>query len=170
MQVRITGQGDVGRNGGPAGNLYVQVNVREHKVFGREEFDLIYDLPIDMVEAALGVEKDIPTLDGTTKVLRIPQGTQPGSEFRIKGMGVPHIHSNRRGDLRVLVDLKVPKKLDARQQALLTELAESFGHNGATAHQAPEEESTKNPVDSDPDPEQQDNDKGIFDRIKDAFG
>ncbi len=170
MQVRITGQGDVGRNGGPAGNLYVQVNVREHKVFGREEFDLIYNLPVDMVEAARGVEKDIPTLDGTTRLLKIPQGTQPGSEFRIKGMGVPHIHSNRRGDLRVLVDLKVPKKLDARQQALLKELAESFGHNGTTVEQPAAEESAKKPVDSNPDPEENPNDKGIFDRIKDAFG
>jgi len=178
MQVRLTGEGDVGRNGGPPGNLYVQVAVREHPVFEREEFDLIYELPLNMVEAALGVEKEVPTLDGVTEVLKVPHGTQPGHEFRIKGKGVPHIHSNRRGDLRVLVDIQVPERLNSRQKELLKELAESFGQG--TSHANGDKDSLENiaepqvhPESNEPehlDQETLDRDKGIFDRIKDAFG
>ena len=161
MIVTVKQKGDIGRNGGPAGNLYIQLNVQEHPVFDREEFDLIYELPINMAEAALGVEKEIPTLDGTTELLKIPQGTQPGNEFRIRGKGVPHIHSNRRGDLRVLVDLQVPKDLSSKQRELLNELALSLGSNGKAEHH----------VDADlTDEEDSDKEKGIFDRIKDAFG
>ncbi|MDA0734045.1 MAG: molecular chaperone DnaJ [Chloroflexi bacterium] len=193
MQVRLTGEGDVGRNGGPPGNLYVQVAVREHSVFEREEFDLIYELPLNMVEAALGAEKEIPTLEGESELLKIPHGTQPGHEFRIKGKGVPHIHSSRRGDLRVLVDIQVPERLNTRQRELLKELAESFGQeivpenspetvqegtpesspeNIADHHDQPKQPTQpKRPKQSKkPEPEQHDKDKGIFDRIKDAFG
>ena len=161
MQVRLTGEGDVGRNGGPPGNLYIQINVREHDIFDREQFDLIYQLPVNMVQAALGAEMEVPTLDGTTEMITIPGGTQPGSEFRIRGKGVPHLRSQRRGDLRVVVDLRVPQDLNHRQQELLQELALSFGSNGKAEHQ--EQQGNQ-----DPDDAQQD--KGIFDRIKDAFG
>ena len=154
MQVRLTGEGDVGRNGGPAGNLYVQINVKHHPVFERDEFDLIYQLPLNLAEAALGVEKEVPTLHGVTELLKIPQGTQPGREFRIKGKGVPHIHSKRCGDLRVQVDLQVPKNLNSKQRQLLKELAKSFGQSGPVE-----------PVDS----EEQLKGKGLFDRIKDPF-
>ncbi|HEU0022170.1 MAG TPA: molecular chaperone DnaJ [Dehalococcoidia bacterium] len=165
MQIRLTGEGDVGRNGGPPGNLYVQVAVKEHPVFEREEFDLIYELPLNMVEAALGAEKDIPTLEGDTEVLKIPHGTQPGHEFRIKGKGVPHIHSNRRGDLRVLVDIQVPERLSNRQRELLRELAASFGQdNGQDDVEEQPEAKANNEA------EHHDKDKGIFGRIKDAFG
>jgi molecular chaperone DnaJ len=160
MQVRLTGEGDVGRNGGPPGNLYVQVNVHEHPVFTREEYDLIYRLPVNMAEGALGVEKEVPTLDGLT-TLKIPAGTQPGAEFRIKGKGVPHLQSNRRGDLVVLVDLQVPRNLDSRQRKLLEELARSFGQNGKVE--------SDNSGDDEP-AEDPGKDKGLFDRIKDAFG
>jgi molecular chaperone DnaJ len=160
MHVRLTGEGDIGRNGGPPGNLYIQVNVQEHPLFTREEYDLIYQLPINMAEGALGVEKEVPTLDGPT-ALKIPPGTQPGMEFRIKGKGVPHLQSNRRGDLRVVVDLQVPRHLDSRQRKLLEELARSFGQNG----KAEPDNSADHEPDEDPGKE-----KGLFDRIKDAFG
>lgn len=174
MQVRLTGEGDVGRNGGPPGNLYVQVAVKEHPVFEREESDLIYELPLNMVEAALGTEKEIPTLEGESELLKIPHGTQPGHEFRIKAKGVPHIHSNRRGDLRVLVDIQVPERLSARQRELLNELAESFGNDNG--HDKGREAVSENPDQPEGneaeglDRDSQDKDKGIFDRIKDAFG
>ena len=151
MQVRLTGEGDVGRNGGPPGNLYVQVNVRQHPLFEREEFDLIYQLPLNLAEAALGVEKEIPTIHGDAEVLKIPQGTQPGREFRIKGKGVPHIHSKRCGDLRVQIDLQVPKNLNSKQRELLKELAKSFGQGD---------------VDEPASGEDQPKGKGFFDRFK----
>ena len=160
MQVRLAGEGDVGRNGGPPGNLYIQVNVQDHPVFTREEYDLIYRLPINMVEGALGVEKEVPTLDGPT-ALKIPPGTQPGTEFRIKGKGVPHLQSNRRGDLVVEVDLQVPRNLDSRQRKLLEELARSFGQNGRAE---PDDSEDRDPDDD------SGKEKGLFDRIKDAFG
>jgi molecular chaperone DnaJ len=160
MQVRLTGEGDVGRNGGPPGNLYIQVNVQEHPIFIREDYDLIYQLPINMAEGALGVEKDVPTLDGPTS-LKIPPGTQPGAQFRIRGKGVPHLQSNRRGDLLVVVDLQVPRNLDSRQRKLLEELARSFGQNGKAE--------SDDSGDHDPD-DDSGKEKGLFDRIKDAFG
>ena len=79
MQVRLTGEGDVGRDGGPAGNLYVHLDVRGHKQFNREGNDLLYTLPVNLAEAALGVEKEVPTLDGDTVKIKVPQGTQPGA-------------------------------------------------------------------------------------------
>ncbi len=159
MQVRLSNQGDVGRNGGPPGNLYVQLDVKEHPFFTREDFDLIYRLPVNMTEAALGVDKEVPTLGGSPVEVKVPQGTQPGTEFRIRGKGIPHINSSRRGDLRVQVDLEVPRDLNAHQRTLLEELANSMGRNG------------KAKDDSEPEPESEtDEDKGLLDRIKDAFG
>ena len=159
MQVRITGEGDIGRNGGPPGNLYVQLTVRKHALFVRDGYDLIYKLPVDLIEATLGVEKMVPTLDKEPYAMKIPQGTQPGAEFRIRGKGVPLINSNRRGDLRVVVDLQVPRSVDARQRALLEELALSFNHI----------DNHTDGSDEMPDGDEE-RDKGLFDRIKDAFG
>ena len=158
MQVRLTGEGDIGKNSGPAGNLYIQVDVRDHEVFTREDFDLLYRLPVDIAEAALGVEKAVPTLDGSMETIKVPQGTQPGFEFRIKGMGVPHLNSNRRGDLRVLVDLQVPRNLNAHQRRLLEDLANSLAVNGRG----------KEPPAEDGD-DGDDGEKGLFDRLKGAF-
>lgn len=159
MQVRLSNQGDVGRNGGSPGNLYVQLDVKDHPFFTREDFDLVYRLPVNMTEAALGVDKEVPTLGGGSVAVKVPQGTQPGTEFRIRGKGIPHINSSRRGDLRVRVDLEVPRDLNAHQRKLLEELASSMGRNG------------KSDDGSEPEPESEsDADKGLFGRIKDAFG
>ena len=156
MQVRLTGEGDIGANGGPSGNLYIQVDVQDHDLFIREEYDLIYEVNLNMAEAALGIEKQIPTLEGTPQNLSIPSGTQPNAQFRVKGKGVPHIHSNRRGDLIVIVSLTVPTKLTKEQQLLLEQLDASFRPSSKT------KQSEESGIDE--------NEKGIFDRLKDKLG
>ena len=133
MQVRLTGEGDAGSEGGGTGNLYVYIDVQEHQYFDRDGSDLTYVLPVNIAEAALGAQKIIPTLDGKEEELKLPRGTQPGTEFRIKGKGVPHLHGSRRGDLRVTVDVRVPGSLDDRQQELLQELAQSFSESNGNS-------------------------------------
>jgi molecular chaperone DnaJ len=162
MQVRLSSEGDVGGGGGGSGNLYVLVEVQEHLLFEREGSDLLYELPINVAEAALGAEKLIPTLDGEDEKLKLPQGTQPGTEFRIRGKGVPHLNANRRGDLRVLVDVRVPGSLDSHQKRLLEELARSFNGEKPTRNGSGSDNGS-GPDDGD------DQDKGLFDRIKEAF-
>lgn len=156
MQVRLTGEGDIGTNGGPSGNLYIQVDVQEHDIFIREEYDLIYEVSLNLAEAALGIEKQIPTLEGTPQELSIPSGTQPNAQFRVKGRGVPHIHSNRRGDLIVIASITVPTKLTKAQHNLLEQLNASF--KPPRERNQPDESETDG------------NDKGIFDRLKDKLG
>jgi molecular chaperone DnaJ len=126
-QLRLTGEGDVGQDGGPPGNLYVVVHVRPHAQFRREGYDLLYSLELNMAQAALGCRVRIPTLEGGEEVLHVPPGTQPGEEFVIKGKGVPHLQGGGRGDLRVQVRVTVPKELSAEQRRLLEALAESLG-------------------------------------------
>ena len=133
MQVRLTGEGDAGSEGGGTGNLYVYIDVQEHQYFDRDGSDLTYLLPVNIAEAALGAQKIIPTLDGKEEELKLPRGTQPGTEFRIKGKGVPHLNGSRRGDLRVTVDVRVPGSLDDRQQELLQELAQSFSESNGNS-------------------------------------
>ena len=151
MQVRLSGEGDVGSRGGPPGNLYVRLNVKQHPIFRREGNDLVYLLPINVAEAALGVEKNVPTLDGEDANIKIPHGTQPGAEFRINGKGVPHLNLNRRGDLRVLVDLKVPDRLNAQQRSLLEQLAQSMSNEGDGQGEEAKEVSDQNVAESVPD-------------------
>ena len=172
MQVRLTGEGNVGANGGPPGNLYIQVDVKQHSLFDRSEFDLVYSLPLNVAEATLGVEKEIPTLEGDTTLLKIPQGTQPGSEFRIRGKGITHINNNRKGDLRVFVDIQVPKKLSARQRKLLEEFAQSldpgFGKPEPEEFEESMDEGDEEAIDG-ADEFRSAKDKGLFDRIKDVL-
>ena len=158
MQVRLTGEGDVGRNGGSPGNLYVQIQVKEHQFFERDGDDILFELPLSMAEAALGVEKEVPTLDGDLETLKIPQGTQPDAQFRIRGRGIPRLNTSRRGDLRVAVNVEVPRKLNDRQRALLEELARSFsgGGDGSSTKEAEHDG-------------EEGKDKGIFDRLKDVL-
>jgi len=173
MQVRLTGEGDVGRNGGPPGSLYVQMEVQPHPVFRREGYDLLYSMPVNLAEAALGVEREVPTLDGPTEVLKIPQGAQPGAEFRIKGKGIPHLEDHRRGDLRVQVNLQVPRSLNAHQRKLLEELASSLEPDIEAVPGIPPGQSNASKAGAasaaagDPDGGK---DKGLFGRIKDALG
>ena len=171
MQVRLTGEGNAGSQGGPPGNLYIQVEVQRHSFFDREDYDLLYSLPLSMAEAALGVEKEIPTLEGEATSLKIPQGTQPGAELRIRGKGIPHINSSRRGDLRVFVDLQVPQKLNSRQRKLLEEFARSIDPRFDAQDDAGDPEEPEGVAVGTEDGGNRDNkDKGFFDRIKDALG
>ena len=125
-QIRLAGEGQPGENGGPNGNLYLVVRVLAHKYFRRRENDILMDLDINIAQAALGAEVEVPTVDGLTK-LKIPAGIQPGKVLRMRGKGVPHLRSNGRGDQMVVVNVEVPKNLTGEQRILMEQLAESLG-------------------------------------------
>jgi molecular chaperone DnaJ len=123
MRLKMSGYGDAGEGGGPSGDLYVYVQVKPHDIFKRSGDDIILDLPINFTEAALGTKKDIPTLDGTTYRLTIPEGSQPGKVLRIKGQGFSNVHGNGKGDLLIQLMVETPVHLTAEQKRLLTEFA-----------------------------------------------
>ncbi|MFO1019371.1 MAG: molecular chaperone DnaJ [Planctomycetales bacterium] len=123
MQLCLRGEGEPGYNGGPAGDLYCDLHVKEHPFFQREGNHLICNLPITYTQAALGTEVEIPLLEGREK-LTIPPGTQPQETFRLRKQGMPDAHGRGRGDLLVHIQVEVPKKLNARQRELLEELSE----------------------------------------------
>jgi molecular chaperone DnaJ len=145
-QVRLSGEGNAGTNGGSAGNLYVKLAVRKHKLFQRHEDDIIYELPINFAQAALGDEIDVPTLDGDVK-LKIPAGSQTGKVFRLKERGVPHLHHPGRGDQLVRLHVVTPTALDENQKKLFKELAKTLGKATLSKEE-----------------------KNFFDKIKDTFG
>jgi molecular chaperone DnaJ len=126
MRIRLAGEGEPGDRGGPAGSLYVMLHVKPHPLFQRQENDILLELPVNIVQASLGAEVDVPTLEGNTK-LTIPAGTQNGTVFRLKGKGVPVLRSNRRGDQLVTARVVVPVKLNEKQRKLLMELGDSLG-------------------------------------------
>ena len=144
MQVRLTREGDAGINGGTPGNLYIALVVEPHEMFRRKDHDIVLEIPINFVQAALGDEFEVPTLSGPETV-RIPAGTQSGTVFHIKGKGVPYSAKGRRGDHLIVVSVVTPRSLDERQRQLFEELAAtmSSGSKG---------------------------DKGWLDKIKDALG
>ena len=123
INVRVTGEGEVPPRGGAPGNLYVALSVKPHEYFKRQGTDVIYDLPISFASAALGAEVEVPTLDGK-ETLKIPTGTQSGRIFRLKGRGVPVVHSTNRGDELVTVKVVTPQSMTSRQKELLREFAE----------------------------------------------
>jgi len=125
-QIRLAGEGQPGLNGGPNGNLYITIFVKPHRFFRRREQDIILDLDINIAQAVLGAEVEIPTVDGPA-VLRIPPGTQPGKVLRMRAKGVPHLRSNGRGDQLVVVNVAVPTRLTAEQRQLFEQLARSLG-------------------------------------------
>jgi molecular chaperone DnaJ len=125
-KLRISGEGDAGGKGGPAGDLYVVLNVQEHEFFERREHDLYCHVPINFAQAALGTQIMIPTLEGEEEKLSIPAGTQTGSTFRIKGRGVSKRGGSARGDLFVTLDVVIPTKLTREQKDLLTKLASTI--------------------------------------------
>ncbi len=124
--IRLSGEGDYGYRGGASGDLYVNLSVQPHKLFQREGDDIAYTLPLNIIQAALGAEVQVPTLDGDL-TLKIPSGTQSGEAFRIKGKGVPRFRGRGRGDQIVQVYVVTPQSLDERQKRLLQELAETLG-------------------------------------------
>jgi molecular chaperone DnaJ len=123
MQIRVAGEGEPGENGGPPGDLYVDLRVKSHPHFQRNGRHLMSEVPITFTQAALGTELDIPLLTGTHK-LTIPAGTQPGDVFRLRGQGMPDPHGNPRGDLVARIQVAVPKKLTKKYEELLRKLAE----------------------------------------------
>ncbi|MEM1226124.1 MAG: molecular chaperone DnaJ [Planctomycetota bacterium] len=123
MRVRLQGEGEPGPDGGPAGDCYCFISVREHELFRREGQHLILELPVSFSQAALGAAIDVPTLDGPYQ-LTIPVGTQGGDVFTVRGQGIVDPRGGRPGDLHVRVFIEVPKKLSAEQSKLLRQLAE----------------------------------------------
>jgi molecular chaperone DnaJ len=121
-RIRYAGHGEAGVHGGPPGDLYIVLHVKEHAFFERDGTDLYCVVPISFPQAALGTELHIPTLEGPSK-LKIPEGTQPGTRFRIKGKGVPVLNGHGKGDLYVDVKVEVPKRLTKRQRELMEELS-----------------------------------------------
>ncbi|MFI5258935.1 MAG: molecular chaperone DnaJ [Candidatus Limnocylindrales bacterium] len=143
-QIRLSGEGEAGPRGGPPGNLYVAVHVTPHMVLRRDGTEIFYDLNLSIAQAALGTRARIPTIEGEEE-LEVRPGTQPGTEIRLRGRGVPHLRRpGSRGDLHVTVRVTVPTKLSKKQRQLLEELAAEWGE----------------PVLS----------GGILDRVKDALG
>jgi len=130
-RIRLSGEGEAGQNGGPAGDLYVQVHVREHPIFTREENNLFCEVPIGFVTAALGGELDVPTLGGRVK-LKIPAETQSGKLFRLRGKGVKSVRGGDVGDLICRVVVETPVNLTAKQKELLQEFEASL--NGGDKH------------------------------------
>jgi molecular chaperone DnaJ len=122
-RIRFSGLGEAGAFGGPAGDLYVVLHVKEHSFFEREGNDLQCVVPISFSQAALGTEITVPTLEGEHK-MKIPEGTQSGTSFRIRGKGVPVLNGHGKGDLFVEVRIQTPGKLSKRQRELLIELGE----------------------------------------------
>jgi molecular chaperone DnaJ len=143
-RLRVSEEGDVGKRGGPAGDLYVMIRVKPHQKFQREGANLIYKMPISFVQASLGDTIEVPTLDGAVD-LKIPSGTQTGTSFRIKGHGMPHLRWNGKGNLYVKVKIVTPRKLSPKQKELQQEFAEISGKEIYTE------------------------DKGFFHKVKDAI-
>lgn len=123
MQLCVRGEGEAGDNGGPPGDLYVDIRVKSHSLFKRDGRNLMCDVPITFAQAALGTEMDIPILTGKHHIA-VPAGTQPGEVFRLKSQGMPDPHGGPRGDLMVQFHVEVPKKLNKKQEELLRQLAE----------------------------------------------
>ncbi len=124
-RIRLSGEGEAGANGGPAGDLYVQVDVRDHAIFERDGKHLYCEVPVTFTDAALGGELEVPTLDGKVK-LRIPAETQTGKMFRLRGKGVVPVRGGSQGDLICKVVVETPVKLTSRQKELLNELQATF--------------------------------------------
>ncbi|KIL44459.1 molecular chaperone DnaJ [Jeotgalibacillus soli] len=126
QQMRVSGQGEPGINGGPAGDLYIAFRVRAHEIFERSGDDIHLDMPITFVQAALGDELEVPTIYGKVK-LKLPAGTQSGASFRLKGKGVRNVQGYGTGDQHIKVRVVTPKKLTDAQKKLLREFADLSG-------------------------------------------
>lgn len=145
-QIRLSREGEAGVNNGRPGDLYVLVRVKPHEVFARDGVNIHYTQPISVFQATLGATINVPTLDGDAP-LEIPAGTQPEEVFILKGKGVPQLRGSRRGDQLVTVEVRVPESLSDEQRTIFRQLGEMLGEDSLD-----------------------DDSKGIFDKIKDAFG
>ena len=126
--ISIRGQGHAGKNGGPAGDLLITITVRPHELFRREGTSVLCEAPITFAQAVLGAELEIPTIDGKVKY-DLPEGTQSGTTFRLKGKGIPSINGRGRGDQYVTVYIETPRNLNKEQKDALKKFAETMGDN-----------------------------------------
>lgn len=125
-RIRLSGEGQPGDNNGPNGDLYLDLKVNPHKFFHRKDFNIQMDLNINVAQASLGDDVEIPTIDGSEK-MKIPAGTQPGKVFKLKGKGIPFLRGSGRGDQQVVVNVVIPSSLTAEQRDLMEQLAETMG-------------------------------------------
>ena len=146
-RMRLSGEGEIGAYGGSPGDVYITFSIKPHKLFVRKGFDIIYELPINFTQAALGDDVEVPTLDDKT-ILKIPLGTQNGKWFRLKGKGVHRLDGRGRGDQMVVIQIVTPQSLDDNQRQLFEELARTL-----PPARMPEDEE----------------DKGIMDKIRGMF-
>jgi molecular chaperone DnaJ len=144
-RIRYSGEGESGRFGGPAGDLYVVLNVKKHKFFERDGDDLHCVMPVSFPQAALGTDLEIETLEGA-ETIKVPEGTQSGREFRLRGKGVPHLNERGKGDLIVEIRVATPTKLTKAQKELMKQLSETMV------------------VENEP------HSRGLFGKMKDIFG
>lgn len=129
QRIALRGEGDVGRNGGPAGDLIITVGVKAHKIFERDGYDVYCEVPVTFTEATLGATIKVPTLEGSVEY-EMPEGTETGTMFTLRGKGIQNVnYPSRKGDLRFTVAIEVPKNLNPHQKKLLREFAESCGES-----------------------------------------
>jgi len=127
--ISLRGEGEPGLRGGPPGDLFVTIHIKPHPIFKREGYDVVCDVPISFAQAALGADIEIPTIDGKM-TYTIPEGTQTGTVFKIRGKGIKHLRSNARGDQYIRVNVEVPVRLSQKQKELLRQFAEISGDEG----------------------------------------
>ena len=144
-RLRLQNEGQPGANGGPPGDLYVVLKVKEHAIYERQENDMHCKVPINLAQAALGTQVDLLTFDGLQS-LKIPEGTQNNAILRLKGLGVPFLNAGGRGDLYVHIEVRIPTKLTREQRRLIEQLRDTL------------------PTENEPES------KGLFDKVKDIFG
>jgi molecular chaperone DnaJ len=129
QKIALRGQGCDGRNGGPAGDLIITIQVKPHNIFEREDFDIYCEVPITVAEATLGAEIKVPTLE-EPYAYTIPEGTQPGTTFTLRGKGIPHVNNNnRRGDLIFRINVEIPRGLNEKQKDAMRAFADSCGES-----------------------------------------
>ena len=144
-RIRLAGEGEAGLRGGPAGDLYIFLSIKPHAFFQRDGADVFCKVPISMTTASLGGQIEVPTLEGASTRVKVPEGTESGKQFRLKGKGMPVLRSKVTGDMYIQVDVETPKNLTRRQRELLEEF-EKESHKETSPESA-----------------------GFFSRVKDFF-
>ncbi|HKL60004.1 MAG TPA: molecular chaperone DnaJ [Sphaerochaeta sp.] len=130
-RVVLRGMGDAGANGGPSGDLYVYVNVKPHKFFVRQDYDLFCQVPISITQASLGTDLQVATIDGQPIKVTIPSGIQSGKMLRVRGRGVTKLNSTDRGDMYLKLLVQVPKRMNSKVKKIMQELSDALGENSA---------------------------------------
>ena len=153
QQLRLQGEGEAGTAGGPPGHLYVVIHVQEHEFFRRDGVNLFCEIPVNFTTVALGGEIQVPTLDGSEQV-KIPEGTQTGTTLRLRGKGLPDVNGRGRGDLFATIQVQTPKKLTKEQRHVLEQLAKALPKENFEPRAREEAQDERN----------------LFDRVKDMFG